>query len=125
MKKEVLAVVEEEGRTWMTPVYEYLTEESLPEEKRKARAIYRKAERENKSLGKGIKARLDKKSKNWLQEISHVLWAHRTMIYSSNGEMPFVLTYRTEAMVPIEIGMPTLRTAKVDMIKNDEAWKST
>ncbi|GJS77332.1 hypothetical protein Tco_0727213, partial [Tanacetum coccineum] len=42
-EKEVLAVIEEEGRTWMTPIYEYLTEEILPEEKRKARSIRRKA----------------------------------------------------------------------------------
>ncbi|GJZ78693.1 reverse transcriptase domain-containing protein [Tanacetum coccineum] len=52
-------------------------------------------ERENKSLGEGIKA--------------------------SNGETPFSLTYGTEAVIPVEIGMPTLRTAEVDMIKNDEA----
>ncbi|GKB97669.1 reverse transcriptase domain-containing protein [Tanacetum coccineum] len=38
-------VVEEEGRTWMTPIYKYLTEEILPKEKRKARAIHRKASR--------------------------------------------------------------------------------
>ncbi|GKF29828.1 hypothetical protein Tco_0096170, partial [Tanacetum coccineum] len=35
--------------------------------------------------------------------------------------MPFSLTYGTEAVIPVEIGMPTLRTAEVDMIKNDEA----
>nr|GEV35285.1 hypothetical protein [Tanacetum cinerariifolium] len=40
--EEVLAVVEEEGRTWMIPIYEYLIEEILLEEKRKARAIHRK-----------------------------------------------------------------------------------
>ncbi|GKC73309.1 reverse transcriptase domain-containing protein [Tanacetum coccineum] len=78
-------------------------------------------ERANKSLGEGIKAQLDERSKNWLEEISHVLWAHRTMIKSSNGEMPFSLMYGMEAVIPVEIGMPTLRTAKVDMIKNDEA----
>nr|GEV18590.1 reverse transcriptase domain-containing protein [Tanacetum cinerariifolium] len=78
-------------------------------------------ERANKSLGEGIKARLDEKSKNCLEEISHVLWAHRTMIKSSNGETPFLLTYGTKAVIPVEIGMPTLRTAKVYMIKNDEA----
>ncbi|GKE53922.1 reverse transcriptase domain-containing protein, partial [Tanacetum coccineum] len=253
-EKEVLAVVEEEGHTWMTPIYEYLTEEILPEEKRKARAIRRKAdarklireckscqvhrpvprnpqqnltpitslwpfykwgidiarpfsedpdkvkflivaidyftkwieakpvatitgaqikkfvwenivcrfgllgeiisnnrkqfrdnpfkdwceklcirqsfasvkhpqanglvERANRSLGEGIKARLDERSKNWLEEISHVLWAHCTMIKSSNGETPFSVTYGTEAVIPVEIGMPTLRTVEVDMIKN-------
>nr|GEX27936.1 reverse transcriptase domain-containing protein [Tanacetum cinerariifolium]GEX46518.1 reverse transcriptase domain-containing protein [Tanacetum cinerariifolium] len=56
-----------------------------------------------------------------IEEISHVLWAHRTMIKSSNEETPFSLTYGTEAMILVEIGMPTLRIAKVDMIKNDEA----
>ncbi|GKB85384.1 reverse transcriptase domain-containing protein [Tanacetum coccineum] len=78
-------------------------------------------EKANRSLGEGIKARLDERSKNWLEEISHVLWAHRTMIKSSNGETSFSLTYGTEAVIPVEIGMPTLRTAEVDMIKNDEA----
>ncbi|GJX13067.1 reverse transcriptase domain-containing protein [Tanacetum coccineum] len=158
-EKEVLAVVEEEGHTWMTPIYEYLTEDIILEEKRKARAIHRKAgeiisdnekqfrdnlfkdwceklcicqcftsvkhpqanglvERENMSLGEGIKARLDERSKNWLEEILHVLWAHRTMIKSSNEETTFSLTYGTEAVIPVEIGLPTSRTAKVDMIKN-------
>ncbi|GJY87176.1 reverse transcriptase domain-containing protein [Tanacetum coccineum] len=77
-------------------------------------------ERANRSLGEGIKARLGEKNKNWVEEISHVLWAHRTMIKSSNGETPFSLTYGTEVVIPVEIGMPTLRTVEVDMIKNNE-----
>ncbi|GKF19924.1 reverse transcriptase domain-containing protein, partial [Tanacetum coccineum] len=78
-------------------------------------------ERANRSLGEGIKARLGKENKNWLEEISHVLWAHRTMIKSSNEDTPFSLTYGTEAVIPAEIGMPTFRTAEVDVAKNDEA----
>ncbi|GJY19431.1 reverse transcriptase domain-containing protein [Tanacetum coccineum] len=39
---EVLTVVEEEGDAWMTPIYNYLTEETLPAEKEKARVIRRK-----------------------------------------------------------------------------------
>ncbi|GKD26364.1 reverse transcriptase domain-containing protein [Tanacetum coccineum] len=58
-----------------------------------------------------------------MEEISHVLWAHRTMIKSSNGDTPFSLTYGTEAVIPAEIGMPTFRTAEVDVAKNDEALK--
>ncbi|GJT80276.1 reverse transcriptase domain-containing protein [Tanacetum coccineum] len=254
-EKEVLAIVEEEGHTWMTPICEYLTKETLPEDKKKARAVRRKASSMHSGprsvvakairtgyywptmhtdtrklirecndcqvhrpiprnlqqnltpitspwpfykwgidiarpfledpgkvkflivaidyftkwieakpvatitgnqvkkfvwdnivcrfglpgeiisdngkqfcdnpfkdcLGEGIKARLDKRSKDWIGELSHVLWAHRTMIKSSNKETPFPLTYGTEAVIPAEIGMPTLRTAKVDLIKNDEA----
>ncbi|GJZ50678.1 reverse transcriptase domain-containing protein [Tanacetum coccineum] len=78
-------------------------------------------ERANRSLGKGVKARLDEKSKDWIEELPHVLWAHRTMIKSSNGETPFSLTYGTEAVIPAEIGMPTLRTAEIDQTKNNEA----
>ncbi|GKE11377.1 reverse transcriptase domain-containing protein [Tanacetum coccineum] len=77
------------------------------------------------SLGEGIKARLDERSKNWLEEISHVIWGHRTMIKFSNGETPFSLTYGKEAVIPVEIGMPTLRTAKVNMIKMMKLWEST
>nr|GEZ14810.1 reverse transcriptase domain-containing protein [Tanacetum cinerariifolium] len=80
----------------------------------------RLVERENQSLGKGIKARLGEGNKNWVEELSHVLWAHRTMIKSSHGDTPFSLTYGTEAVIPAEIGMPTYRTATVDVIHNDE-----
>ncbi|GKC45221.1 reverse transcriptase domain-containing protein [Tanacetum coccineum] len=185
---EVLGVVEKEGNTWMTPIYAYLTEETLPAEVHKPipRNLQQKltpitspwpfykwgidiarpfpegpgeiisdngkqfqdnpfkdwceklcirqcfasikhpqvnglVERANRSLGEGIKARLEARSKNWMEEISHVLWAHRTMIKSSNGDTPFSLTYGTEVVIPTEIGMLTLRTTEVDMVQNNEA----
>ncbi|GJR61463.1 reverse transcriptase domain-containing protein [Tanacetum coccineum] len=40
---KVLVVVEEEGDTWMTPIYRYLTEETLPAKKEKVRAIQHKS----------------------------------------------------------------------------------
>nr|GEV33802.1 reverse transcriptase domain-containing protein [Tanacetum cinerariifolium] len=184
---EVLAVVEEERDTWMTPIFKCLTDGTLPTEIKKARAVRRRSwrfaiisgtlykksflgpwlrfglpgeiisdngkqfwddpfkdwckklcisqhfafvkhqqtnglvERENCSLGEGIKARLDARSKNWIEELPHVLWAHRTMIKSSNGDTPFSLTNRTEAVILAEIGMPTLRTTKKDLVQNNEA----
>ncbi|GJT50902.1 reverse transcriptase domain-containing protein [Tanacetum coccineum] len=226
---EILAVVEEEGDTWMTPIFEYLTEETLPADVKKARAqkltpivspwpFYKwgidivgpfpegpgkvkflivaidyftkwieakpvatiignqikkfmwdnivcrfglpgeiisdngkqfqdnpfkewcgklcipqhfasvkhpqtngLVERANRNLGEGIKARLDAKNKNWLEDLSHVLWARRTMIKSSNGDTPFSLTYGTEVVISAKIGMPTLRTTKVDLAQNNEA----
>nr|GEX57110.1 reverse transcriptase domain-containing protein [Tanacetum cinerariifolium] len=77
--------------------------------------------RANHSLSGGIKARLDGDNKKWVEELSHVLWAHRTKIKSSNGHTPFSLTYGTEAVNPVEIGMPSLRCEKVDQVMNDEA----
>ncbi|GJW80449.1 reverse transcriptase domain-containing protein [Tanacetum coccineum] len=77
-------------------------------------------ERANRSLGEGIKARLGEGNKNWVEELPHVLWAHRTMIKSSHGDTPFSLTYGTEAVIPVEIRMPTYRTVAVDTVHNDE-----
>ncbi|GJZ86758.1 reverse transcriptase domain-containing protein [Tanacetum coccineum] len=77
-------------------------------------------ERENRSLGEGIKARVGEGNKNWLEELPHVLWAHRTMIKSSNNDTPFSLTYGTEAVIPAEIGMPMYRTTVGDTVHNDE-----
>ncbi|GKE12530.1 reverse transcriptase domain-containing protein, partial [Tanacetum coccineum] len=134
---KVLAVVEEDGDTWMTPIYNYLTEETLPAEKEKAIVVRRKSgsmhagtryvvakhpqanslvERANRSFGEGIKVPLDERSKDWIEELPHVLWAHCTMIKSSNGDTPFSLTYGTEAVIPAEIGMLTMRTAEVDIV---------
>ncbi|GKF71299.1 reverse transcriptase domain-containing protein, partial [Tanacetum coccineum] len=48
----------------------------------------------------------------WVEELSHVLWAHRTTIKVSTGDTPFSLVYGTEAVIPAEIGMPTIRTAE-------------
>ncbi|GKE27912.1 reverse transcriptase domain-containing protein [Tanacetum coccineum] len=76
--------------------------------------------RANQSLGEGIKARLGKGNKNWVEELPHVLWAHRTMIKSSHGDTPFSLTYGTEVVIPTEIRMPTYRTSAVDTVHNDE-----
>ncbi|GJW70735.1 reverse transcriptase domain-containing protein [Tanacetum coccineum] len=78
-------------------------------------------ERANRSLGEGIKARLDERSKNWMEELPHVLWAHCTMIKSSNGDTPFSLTCGTKIVIPAEIGMPTLRTAEINLKENKEA----
>nr|GEU39687.1 reverse transcriptase domain-containing protein [Tanacetum cinerariifolium] len=77
-------------------------------------------ERANTSLGEGIKSRLGEGNKNCLEELLHVLWAHRTMIKLSNDDTPFSLTYGTEAVIPAEIGMPTYRTTVVDVVHNDE-----
>nr|GEW88681.1 reverse transcriptase domain-containing protein [Tanacetum cinerariifolium] len=77
-------------------------------------------ERANQSLREGIKSRLGEGNKNWVEELPYVLWAHLTMIKSSHGDTPFSLTYGTEAVISTEIGMPTYRTAAVDVVSNDE-----
>ncbi|GJV09047.1 reverse transcriptase domain-containing protein [Tanacetum coccineum] len=83
----------------------------------------RLVERANRSLGEGIKAHLGEGNKKWIEEIPHVLWAHRILIKPSNGDTPFSLTYGTEAVIPAEIEMPTYRTAVVDVMHNNDEIK--
>ena len=52
--------------------------------------------------------------------MSHVLWVHRTTIKTSTGDTPFSLVYGTEAVIPAEIGMPTIRMAEVNVTTNDD-----
>ncbi|GJV95511.1 reverse transcriptase domain-containing protein [Tanacetum coccineum] len=59
-------------------------------------------------------------TRRWVEELSHVLWAHRTTIKGSTGDTPFSLVYGTEAVIPAEIGMPTIRTAEVNSATNDD-----
>ncbi|GKF70420.1 reverse transcriptase domain-containing protein, partial [Tanacetum coccineum] len=78
-------------------------------------------ERANISLGEGIKAQLDERSKDWIEEIPHVLWAHYTMIKSSNGDTPFSLTYGTKAVITTEIEGSKLQSGKQEA---RQRWKN-
>ncbi|GJR16163.1 reverse transcriptase domain-containing protein [Tanacetum coccineum] len=80
----------------------------------------RLVKRANKSLMERIKTRLGREKVGWVDELPNVLWAHRTSIKMSNGETPFSLTYRNEAVIPAEIGMPTYRAMMIREGLNEE-----
>ncbi|XP_071714423.1 uncharacterized protein [Rutidosis leptorrhynchoides] len=65
----------------------------------------------NRDIIKGIEKCLGKCRKGWIDELPLVLWAHRTTPKQSNGEIPYSLAYRTEAVLPAEIQVLTDRTA--------------
>ncbi|GKE77700.1 reverse transcriptase domain-containing protein [Tanacetum coccineum] len=68
----------------------------------------------------GIKTRLGRERKGWVDELPNVLWAHRTSLKTSNGETPYSLTFGTEAVIPAEVGMPTHRTMMIKDGKDNE-----
>ena len=45
----------------------------------------------------------------WAEELPNVLWAYRTTARTPTEETPFRLTYGSEAVIPVEIGLPTPR----------------
>ncbi|GKA09087.1 reverse transcriptase domain-containing protein [Tanacetum coccineum] len=77
----------------------------------------------NKSLMHGIKARLGRERTGWVDELPNVLWAHRTMLKTNNGETSFSLTYKREAVIRAEIGMPTFRTIFFNKARNEEEMR--
>uniref|UniRef100_A0A2N9H429 Reverse transcriptase domain-containing protein n=1 Tax=Fagus sylvatica TaxID=28930 RepID=A0A2N9H429_FAGSY len=58
----------------------------------------------------GIKTRLEGAKSKWVEELPSVLWAYRTTVRIPTKETPFKLTFGTEAIILVEIGLTTLRT---------------
>ena len=67
----------------------------------------------------GFKKRLDDVKGKWVEELPHVLWTYRTTPRRSTGETPFSMIYGAEAVIPLEMGFPTLRTSLFTPDSND------
>lgn len=72
------------------------------------------AESTNKTIFNNIKKNLEDCKGKWLDELPKVLWAHRTTKRTSTGESPFTMVYGTEAVIPTEVGLPTIRSVIVE-----------
>ena len=77
------------------------------------------AEVVNKVIVGVLKKRLDDAKGKWVEKLPHVLWIYRTTPRRSTGETPFSMTYRAEAVIPLEIGFPTLRTSSFTPSNNN------
>ncbi|KAK3014243.1 hypothetical protein RJ639_009217 [Escallonia herrerae] len=73
----------------------------------------------NRSILQGLKKKLNEAKGTWVDELPKVLWAYRTTPHSVTGETPFSLCYGTEAMLPVEIGVPTIRALHFSELNND------
>jgi len=49
-----------------------------------------------------------------------VLWAYKCTPQSTTNESPFSLLYGTNAMIPVEIGEPSLRLELYDLVQNHQ-----
>ena len=70
-----------------------------------------------------IKARLVGAKGAWPEELPNVLWAYRTTSRTPTREMPFNLTYGTEAVILVEVGLTSLRKEFFDEQSNDGKLK--
>ena len=74
----------------------------------------------NQTLLKIIKTKLDDAKGASPEELPNVLWAYRTTARTPTGETPFRLTYGTEAVIPVEVGVTSTRRAAFSEEGNDE-----
>ncbi|KAK3039752.1 hypothetical protein RJ639_027409 [Escallonia herrerae] len=78
----------------------------------------------NRTLLQGIKKKLNGASGLWVDELPKILWAYNTTSWTSTGETPFSLSFGTEALIPVEIGLPSLRLTTYDPVQNEEALRA-
>jgi hypothetical protein len=78
------------------------------------------AEVSNKVILNGIKRKLEAAKGKWMEELPSILWTYRTTVRKSTNETPFALAFGVEAVIPLEIGMPTTRTTEFDVKTNED-----
>ncbi|KAK2998728.1 hypothetical protein RJ639_022763 [Escallonia herrerae] len=74
----------------------------------------------NRSILQGLKRKLEDAKGAWVDELPKVLWAYRTTPHSVTGETPFLLCFGTEALLPVEVGLPTVRVLQFSEAENEE-----
>ena len=67
-----------------------------------------------------IKVWLEEAKGAWLKELPNVLWAYKTTVRTLTGEMPFRLTYGTEAVIPIKVGVISMRREAFNEDSNND-----
>ena len=61
------------------------------------------AEAANRTILEGLKKRLDSTKGMWVEQLPSVLWSYRTTVHMDTKETPFRLTFRQDAIIPVEI----------------------
>ncbi|XP_019238847.1 PREDICTED: endogenous retrovirus group K member 19 Pol protein-like [Nicotiana attenuata] len=78
------------------------------------------AESSNKIILNILKKKLEDAKGLWSELLPEVLWAYRTMPKTSTCETPYSLVYGTDAVIPVEVGEPSLRYSNESGPNNNE-----
>jgi len=78
------------------------------------------AEAANKVILVELRKGLNNAKGRWPEELVEVLWAYRCNPQSATNKSPFSLVYGVDAMIPVEIGEPSLRRELYDSAQNHQ-----
>lgn len=78
------------------------------------------AEAFNKILGKVLKKTVSKYRRDWHDRLSEALWPYRVTVRTPTQATPYSLVFGSEAILPLEIQVPSLRVALHDELTHDE-----
>ena len=65
----------------------------------------------NKNIKKILRKMIDK-YRGWHEVLPYALLGYRTMVRTSISDTPYLLIYGTEAVIPAEVEIPSLRIIK-------------
>ncbi|XP_004309864.1 PREDICTED: uncharacterized protein LOC101302897 [Fragaria vesca subsp. vesca] len=68
----------------------------------------------NKLIKQNLKKRLEDAKGLWAAKLPEVLWTLRTTPTVATGESPYLLSYGTEAVIPVEMEVPSERVTAYD-----------
>ncbi|XP_028060408.1 uncharacterized protein LOC114264016 [Camellia sinensis] len=75
----------------------------------------------NKTLCKILKNMVDKNKKAWHEKLQEALWAYRTSHRTPTQATPYSLVFRGEAVLLLEVQIPSLRVAIQQSLTEDES----
>ncbi|XP_077249538.1 uncharacterized protein LOC143889247 [Tasmannia lanceolata] len=78
----------------------------------------------NRILLQGIKKRLDEKAGRWADELYPVLWAYHTTPRIATGELPFNLSFGTDAVIPVDVRIPSPRVTNFNEQTNGDGLRA-
>ena len=76
-------------------------------------------ESSNKNILESLKKWLDDAKGLWVEELPSTLWAIRTITYSGTKDTPFNLAFGADAVIPVKIGINSLRVSHYDPEQNE------
>jgi hypothetical protein len=77
----------------------------------------------NKTIFKILKKKMGDRNGDWVDDLLEVLWAYRTMKRTPTEETPYALAFRTEAIIPAELGSKSFQVENYKQETNDEGLK--